>query len=819
MRQHISILSIGMFTSVGLYSSQIAASVNSGISRLQEVEDWPDLNDNPYRGGFIPDDYLECIHSEINIDSDSLTARLIKIGAPALQQLGNTLDSLSTIPPLILGLSEAVKKDLQKTFFLNSLAKQSQMRIDIENSEVLVAGRSAGLQAIHKACMYLIEGYPGPIIAGGVDSYFDFYRLDELDKAGRILTESNQDGFLPGEGAGFVLLSKEFPSESQNLTKKPLGSILASAIGFEKGHLYSQEPYRGDGLAETFAQLFDEVPKERLPCRTIYANLNGETLDAKQWGVSLIRNKQYFSEDVDVLHPADCMGETGAAMGPIMVGLAIEKMCRDCVTWPFLIGCASDEGLRVAVYLDNAGVNSHKENNSIENIEKNYPPINAFSHYLYLEHFEEASFLYEQRISLLDNPEITWLDIESFENRFEAHIDGLIIGEELSIEICKKQIIEGDLGELHAAIRVFCHQNRLDFIKEVLNSLDFNNNENVQAFGDALKHEMPPHWQNEFIQMLTEGEQKIIPIMAEILGYKRLPAGNALLQTLQKNNPDTIPVICWAIGRIREKNAISVLLNHIHDKNDTICANAALALLRIGEAQTINDCMRYTQTHNWPHLLLGLGGGASSIKVLLQIASSGNATPDSIMALGLLGDITIIDTLLPNLNNPELTETTAMALNLITGAEIYEDVFIPEEIDEDELFEEEIEKLKRGESLYPPGEEPGTAITRVSQNPQDWQKWWTENKSRFNPTIRYRNGKPYSPACLLENLESEKSPRIIRQLAYEELVIRYDIDFPFETDMFVAQQKQAIAKYAEWIKTNKNRFQEGKWYFAGNLMI
>ena len=37
------------------------------------------------------------------------------------------------------------------------------------------------------------------------------------------------------------------------------------------------------------------------------------------------------------------------------------------------------------------------------------------------------------------------------------------------------------------------------------------------------------------------------------------------------------------------------------------------------------------------------------------------------------------------------------------------------------------------------------------------------------------NGKPFSPACLLEALESEKSTRFVRQMAYEELVIRYDL--------------------------------------------
>jgi hypothetical protein len=49
-------------------------------------------------------------------------------------------------------------------------------------------------------------------------------------------------------------------------------------------------------------------------------------------------------------------------------------------------------------------------------------------------------------------------------------------------------------------------------------------------------------------------------------------------------------------------------------------------------------------------------------------------------------------------------------------------------------------------------------------------------------------------------------------------VIRYGVDFPFEVDMFVVQQKRAIAEYTEWIQTNGSRFQAGAWYFAGQLM-
>jgi len=440
---------------------------------------------------------------------------------------------------------------------------------------------------------------------------------------------------------------------------------------------------------------------------------------------------------------------------------------------------------------------------------------------LYQEHLEEASFLYEQCLTLFDDPEITWLDIEDFEERFEAHIDALVVGEEPALNVCKTQAMEGDFGELHAAVRVFCRQNRLDFAQECLEALDPKDTERVQAISDALNHELPAEWKEEFIRILSEGDQKLIPVVAKLAGYQRLPFERELLATLQQNNSQAVSNIIWAIGRVREQYARTLLFNKYlkhEDEDESVCYATALALLRIGDPQTLDHCLHSVHSGNWPLLPLGLGGNRSTAAVLIESATNNKASADCLIALGLLGDISAVDTLLSGLGNTDFAESAALALNLITSAGIYEEVFIPEEIDEDELFEEELEKLKRGESLYPPGEEPGITITRISQKPEDWRKWWVENKSHFNPAIRYRNGKPYSPACLLENLESEKSPRIVRQMAYEEFVISYGIDFPFETDMLVSQQKQTIAKYSEWIKANNSRFREGEWYFSGKLM-
>ena len=63
-----------------------------------------------------------------------------------------------------------------------------------------------------------------------------------------------------------------------------------------------------------------------------------------------------------------------------------------------------------------------------------------------------------------------------------------------------------------------------------------------------------------------------------------------------------------------------------------------------------------------------------------------------------------------------------------------------------------------------------------------------------------------------------KTPRKVRQLSYEELVIRYGVDIPFETDMPVRQQQDAIGKWKSWATANEGRFKPGAWYVGGQLV-
>jgi uncharacterized protein (TIGR02270 family) len=435
---------------------------------------------------------------------------------------------------------------------------------------------------------------------------------------------------------------------------------------------------------------------------------------------------------------------------------------------------------------------------------------------LYREYLEEASFLYEQRLGLLNDVEVTWKGIGDFEERFEAHIDGLVVGGDLALEVCKKQAVEGDFGELHAAVRVFCRQNRKDLLLQVLKEVDLEDPQKIQAVADALKHELPEGWQSEFLKMFSAGEEKLIGILATVFGFRRIKVATNLGDVLATAPPRSFAAVIRAIGRLGEKRAGERLRKFLHHEDESLCLETAVALMRLGDEQPVDHSLQRAPSQGWACLTLALGGGRSVLKELLQRSKMNPITSDGVIALGLFGSSSAIPFLFQCLTNPDLANASAISLQAITGAGLYETVFIPDKIEEDELFEHEREKLKRGEPVTRPDGKPyGTNVTGISINPKTWEKWWSENGKKFNPDAQYRYGKPYSPATLLETLTLDTSPHVLRRWAYEELVIRYAYDFPFEVDMPVSEQESKLADCSHWVASNNARFTPGQWYFSG----
>lgn len=338
---------VGALSAVGLSPAEVAASVRSATAMFSETAIM-DRRFEPMVLAELPDDALPPLAESLaDKGLTSREARMLRLAALPLRQALDALPPGAAPPPLLLALPDAeTTRPLDANRFLDALAVQVP-GFDRGRSDARFRGRAGGLVAVAYADQLLRAGSPY-VVAGGVDTFRDLYVLGTLDLEQRLKSQANLDGFIPGEGAAFLLLASRATAGSNGA--RPLAAIPAIGGARETGHLYSEEPYRGDGLAQAIASLVGNGAPG--PVREVYSSMNGESHWAKEWGVAFLRNRPGFDEDHGMHHPADCYGDTGAAAGPLMIALAALGLRDGYRRSPCLVYASSDRDQRAAVLVN-----------------------------------------------------------------------------------------------------------------------------------------------------------------------------------------------------------------------------------------------------------------------------------------------------------------------------------------------------------------------------------------------------------------------------------------------------------------------------------
>lgn len=342
------IIGVGMTTAVGASAPETAASVRAATARFTETP-IPDRHLRPITVAEVPDDALPPLTDDV-ANASGLTSRerrMLRLAGRALRECVATFGERLPRLGLCLALPEMeTTKPIDRAGFLAQLAAQTGGAFDPRASDASHRGRAGGFIAIGQAVLTIQQGVTDFVIAGGVDSYRDLYVLATLDCEQRVKSSANWDGFVPGEGAGFLLLASARAAAARNFPV--IGRVTPMATGFESGHLYSELPYRGDGLASTFQQLVSQGVVDA-PIGEVFSSMTGESHWAKEWGVAFMRTRAAFQDGHGMHHPADCFGETGAAAGPLLVGLAALGIKGRYRRSPVLAYGSSDRGARAAV--------------------------------------------------------------------------------------------------------------------------------------------------------------------------------------------------------------------------------------------------------------------------------------------------------------------------------------------------------------------------------------------------------------------------------------------------------------------------------------
>ena len=340
--KEVYVSSTGLISAVGGDTELTGLAVNVGFSAVRETSI---LNKqiNPIKMALVPDGAIDTLVDEVS-SAQYLChrqKRMLQLAAPAINEVMEGKEGDEPVP-LFLALPEHLF-DFEmniKVIFLDWLIAQSGINIDRDNSRLIPYGRAAGIHAIDLAFKFLEAGLGENVLVGGVDTFLDAGLLAYLDSEDRVSAVNVKDGFIPGEGAAFALLT------NKNNSGKKLGKIYLPGLAEETGHRYSSDPHIGSGLAQAFKSAILHSDGKKI--EIIYSSMNGESINAKEYGVALIRNSAHISDNVMLEHPADCYGDIGAASGIAM--LCLDHLRRKNGDWrKSLIYCSSDLAPRGAL--------------------------------------------------------------------------------------------------------------------------------------------------------------------------------------------------------------------------------------------------------------------------------------------------------------------------------------------------------------------------------------------------------------------------------------------------------------------------------------
>jgi 3-oxoacyl-[acyl-carrier-protein] synthase-1 len=304
----VSILASGMVTCVGLDAPSSCAAIRCGIDNFTETR-FMDQGGEWIIGAQVP---LEQPWRGL--------AKLVHMVVPAIKECLAHIGSVRTEDiPLLLCVAEKERpgriEGLDQELFAEI---QTELGVRFHHrSGVIAQGRVGGAIALGAAPELLEKERVPFCIVAGVDSYLTGPTLDAYEEKSRLLTSQNSNGFVPGEAGAAVLIG---PGGVTNT-----GLFCAGiGVGQEKATIESEEPLRGDGLVNAVRTALQEAGVAINDLDYRITDANGEQYWFKEATLALDRVLRKRQELFEIWHPADCIGETGAAVVSCALGVALQ---------------------------------------------------------------------------------------------------------------------------------------------------------------------------------------------------------------------------------------------------------------------------------------------------------------------------------------------------------------------------------------------------------------------------------------------------------------------------------------------------------------
>lgn len=324
-----------MLTGVGLNTATSCAAIRCAIDNFQETS-FRDSNQELILGSQVP----------LEIPARG-REKLLAMASSAIQQVLDTQTIAETnAVPLLLCVSQECRPG-RFGGIDQSLLEEVCQRLGVvfsPHSRVVANGAVGGVQSIEAALTWINQKAVPAVLLVGVDTMLTAGTLQALEQQSRLLTQANSNGLIPGEGAAAVLLGP--------VASIPTTEFILVGVGYgrEEATIDKELPLRADGLSAAIRNALSAASCTYDDIDYRITDLSGEQYSFKEAALAAARTMDTVKEEFDLWHPADCIGDTGAAIVPCMLAVAKVAAEKGFSKGPgVLFHCSNDDHQRAAI--------------------------------------------------------------------------------------------------------------------------------------------------------------------------------------------------------------------------------------------------------------------------------------------------------------------------------------------------------------------------------------------------------------------------------------------------------------------------------------
>lgn len=335
----LAIQAAGMVTSVGFNGPATCAALRAGIRNVNQTNLW-----DPETGTYLAAGKVDLPQWWVGLE------KLADLAAPAIHECLLAAQPVPAISvPVLLGVASPARPfrvDGLDTRILGEIEHRLGFPLHpasrvISRDHVSVV---VGLREAHE----LIASRKAPcVIVAAVDSLLQDDLKEYYLSRRRLLTPTNSNGFSLGEAGSAVLV---VPAAAPHD-----GQVQVAGVGLarESATIESDEPLRAEGLIQAIREAFRESRLTYDDLQYRITDLNGEHYKFKEMVLVMMRiHGRPKPKLFDLWHPIESIGDVGAAIGPIVLGLALHASQYGYAVGPrVLCTFGNDDGERAAIVL------------------------------------------------------------------------------------------------------------------------------------------------------------------------------------------------------------------------------------------------------------------------------------------------------------------------------------------------------------------------------------------------------------------------------------------------------------------------------------